>query len=92
MALNFQQLGLLQKAKSLLNTFQAEHPKFALFLGAVHREGALRKDSVIEISVTPPEGQSYTANIRITDNDLALLQMLRELREGQGHGNFTPPT
>lgn len=78
MAFNFQQLAMLQKVKPLLDTFRAEHPKVSLFLHAIQQD-AIRKDSVMELSVTTPEGKTYTSNIRLTDNDMKLLEMMKNL-------------
>lgn len=81
MAFNFQQLALIQKVKPLIDTFRIEHPKFGLFLNAV-RQDAVRKDSIIEITVTSPEGKSYTTNIKLTENDLELLEMMKTFQKG----------
>lgn len=82
MALNFQHLAMIQKVKPLLDRFRTEHPKFPLFLNAVQQDG-LRKGSVLEISVTSPEGKHYTTNIRLTDNDIELLEMIKDLKSAQ---------
>lgn len=79
MSFNFQHLGLIQKARPLIDKFRMEHPKFPLFLNAVY-QNALQKDSIIEISVTSPEGKVFTTNIKLTDNDMELLQCLKELK------------
>ena len=79
MALNFQQLGMLAKLKSAFSTFQQEHPKF---MPAVKGD-ACRKDSIIEISVKSPEGRNYTTNFRVTEKDLELIQMLKDMQENQ---------
>ena len=78
MALNFQQLGMLAKLKSAFSTFQQEHPKFMPFIHAVKGD-ACRKDSIIEISVKSPEGRNYTTNFRVTEKDLELIQMLKDM-------------
>ena len=82
MAFNFQQMAMLQRGKVLLEKFRTEHPKFPLFLNAVQQDG-IKVGSVLEISVTSPEGKNYTTNIRITDNDMELLEMVRNLRSSQ---------
>ena len=82
MALNFQQLGMLAKLKSAFSTFQQQHPKFMPFIHAVKGD-ACRKDSIIEISVKSPEGRNYTTNFRVTEKDLELIQMLKDMQENQ---------
>ena len=44
---------------------------------------ACRKDSIIEISVKSPEGRNYTTNFRVTEKDLELIQMLKDMQENQ---------
>ena len=78
MALNFQQLGMLAKLKSAFSTFQQEHPKFMPFIHAVKGD-ACRKDSIIK----SPEGRNYTTNFRVTEKDLELIQMLKDMQENQ---------
>ena len=51
MALNFNQLAMLQKLRSSVQTFRNNHPKFPLFLNAVSAD-ALKEDTIIEINVT----------------------------------------
>ena len=49
MALNFNQLAMLQKLRSSVQTFRNNHPKFPLFLNAVSAD-ALKEDTIIEIN------------------------------------------
>ena len=79
MALNFQQLGMLAKLKSAFSTFQQEHPKFMPFIHAVKGDAC----RIIEISVKSPEGRNYTTNFRVTEKDLELIQMLKDMQENQ---------
>lgn len=60
--MNLNQLAMLQKLKSGIDRFRANHPKFPLFLKAVSQD-ALKEGSVIEISVTTPEGKNYCSNV-----------------------------
>ena len=70
-------LELLQ-FKNSYDTFVRNHPKFPLFLKAVHQNG-LAEGNVIEISVKSDTGNNYTTNIRLTGSDLELLRQLREM-------------
>lgn len=54
------------------------HPKFPMFLNAVSRE-ALIEGSVIEITVTTPEGKNYCSNIKLKQEDLELVECLKSL-------------
>ena len=55
--------------------FNQNHPKFAPFLKAA-QEKALQAGAVIEISVTPPEGEAVVTNLRVQESDLELLRDL----------------
>lgn len=76
--MNLNQLAMLQKLKSSIDRFRANHPKFPLFLKAVSQD-ALREGSVIEISVTTPEGKNYCSNVRLNADDMELMETLKNL-------------
>ena len=78
MDMNFNQLAMLQKLKSGIDRFRANHPKFPLFLKAVSQD-ALKEGSVIEISVTTPEGKNYCSNVRLNADDMELMETLKNL-------------
>ncbi|MCI9249986.1 MAG: hypothetical protein HFG99_12805 [Dorea sp.] len=78
MNMNLNQLAMLQKLKSGIDRFRANHPKFPLFLKAVSQD-ALREGSVIEISVTTPEGKNYCSNVRLNADDMELMETLKNL-------------
>ena len=67
----FQFMGALQK-------FTSNHPKFPRFLKAVAAEG-IKEDTVIEVSVTTPEGKTYCSNLKITQSDLELFEQMKHL-------------
>ena len=76
--MNLNQLAMLQKLKSGIDRFRANHPKFPLFLKAVSQD-ALREGSVIEFSVTTPEGKNYCSNVRLNADDMELMETLKNL-------------
>lgn len=76
--MNLNQLAMLQKLKSGIDRFRTNHPKFPLFLKAVSQD-ALREGSVIEISVTTPEGKNYCSNVRLNADDMELMETLKNL-------------
>ena len=49
--MDFRQITMMQKIKSGMDRFRANHPKFPLFLRAVSQD-ALVEGSIIEINVT----------------------------------------
>ena len=79
MNMNFNQLAMMQKIKEGIDRFRMNHPKFPLFLNAVSQE-AMREGTVIEITVTTPEGRNYCSNIRLKADDLELLESLKAMK------------
>lgn len=61
-----------------MQRFRMNHPKFPLFLNAVSQE-ALVEGSVVEITVTTPEGKNYCSNIKLKQDDLEMLDCLKSL-------------
>ena len=69
----------LMKMMQAKNKFQASHPKFVSFLSYIFGSG-IPVDSVIEITVTKPGQDPVTSNIKITQEDLELLETLKDLK------------
>ena len=59
--------------------FTDNHPKFPKFLQAVSAEG-FREDTIVEVTVTTPEGRNYCSNLKITREDLELFEQLKNIR------------
>ncbi len=78
MNMNFNQLAILQQLKSGIDRFRAGHPKFPLFLKAVSQD-ALREGSVVEITVTTPEGKNYCSNVKLNADDMELIETLKQM-------------
>lgn len=76
--MNFNQIAMMQKIQSGLNTFRQNHPKFPMFLKAVSQE-ALVEGSVIEITVTTPEGKEYCSNLKVKPSDLELVEIFKNM-------------
>lgn len=68
----------LLSMKSALDKFQGNHPKFMQFLSVMMQTG-LQEGTVFECKVTTPEGKDIQANIKITEDDLELIEKLKEL-------------
>lgn len=71
-------ISKLLKIKDAWNIFKSNHPKFDPFLSAVKNRG-ISKDSVLNISINYPDGSTIKSNIRVTESDLNLLDILTEL-------------
>ncbi len=68
----------IMKIMNAKNTFTANHPKFAAFLGAVLKRG-IEEGTIIEITVQKPGQEPMTSNIKVQQSDLELLQEIGEL-------------
>ena len=76
--MNFSQLGKLQELKKHLDLFRSNHPKFPLFLGAVTRE-ALEEGTLLEMSVTTPEGKHFETNLKLNPEDLEFIRAIQSM-------------
>lgn len=68
----FQLMGAWQK-------FTANHPKFPKFLQAVAAEG-IRENTIVEVSITTPEGKNYCSNLKVTESDLELFKQIMDIK------------
>lgn len=67
------------KYKKRLDLFNEQHPKVQPFLAAAGSE-AVEAGSVIEIRIKRPDGHEMVSNIRLTDDDVETVNMLKEFR------------
>lgn len=70
---------MLELAK-LQQRFKKNHPKVVPFLKAAS-EKALQEGSVIEISVTTPEGKVMRTNLKVKPEDLEIVEQLKQMRK-----------
>lgn len=68
------------KIKAAWEKFAANHPKFMPFIGAVNRRG-VTEGTIIEVSVTSPEGETIATNVKITREDLELFREMKNLAQ-----------
>lgn len=68
----------LLKAKKSWETFCGNHPKFPAFLQAVQSVG-IQEGTIIEVSVTTPEGRTMATNVRLTASDMQAINDLKGL-------------
>ena len=66
------------RLKNAWLSFTASHPKFPKFLQAV-AQSAVQEGTVIEISVTRPDGTSLTSNVKLTASDMQLFREISNL-------------
>lgn len=68
----------IMKLMSAKNKFSQTHPKFAAFFQTVIAQG-IEEGTVVEITVTRPDGTSLTGNMKVQQSDLELMQELKNL-------------
>ena len=68
----------LFKAKKSWETFCGNHPRFPAFMQAVQSAG-IQEGTIIEVSVTTPEGKTLTTNVRLTASDMQAFNDLKGL-------------
>ena len=68
----------MMKVMGAMNTFKANHPKFMSFLSYVFA-GGFPEGTVIEITVTKPNQDPVTSNMRVTQSDLDLFESLKDV-------------
>ncbi|MDE7094506.1 MAG: hypothetical protein K2O52_06315 [Oscillospiraceae bacterium] len=67
----------IMQIKPLLEKFQQRHPKFIQFFNYAGQQ--IGEDSLIEISVTSPDDKKVVTNIRLSQEDLELIEKLKSL-------------
>ena len=72
-------MGLFQ-LKSLWDKFQANHPKFPMFLSALQTNG-IKEGTIIDITITEPDGEKIQSNLKITASDMELFEQLKQLSQ-----------
>lgn len=64
--------------KTSIERFRSNHPKFPLFVNAVSQD-ALMEGTIIDITVTSPEGKQYSSNIKLKEEDIELMKMIQQM-------------
>lgn len=72
-------LGDIWKIKAAWDKFTRNHPKFPAFLNAVQTKG-VPEDTVLGLTVTYPDGQKLETNLKVTREDLDLIEELRKIK------------
>lgn len=74
----FQNPAAILQMMNLWNKFKQNHPKFPKFMTAVYQNG-IKEGSIIEINVTTADGQSLNSNLKISAEDMELIEQLKNL-------------
>ena len=64
--------------KQLLERFKINHPKVPQFFQAA--AGSVQEGSIIEIKVITPDNKTILTNMKINEEDLALIEELKGLQ------------
>ena len=62
--------------------FTQRHPKFPPFLKAAS-QAAMQEGAILEIHVTTPDGKTIASNLKVTQEDLEMLQTIRQMQQNQ---------
>ena len=68
-------LGMMELAAKY-SKFKEQHPKFGMFLKSVANKN-LKEGSVMYMEFKDVDGETYSANIKLTKDDLEFLEMLK---------------
>lgn len=69
----------LFKMQGAFRKFQGNHPKVVSYFSSVFGNG-IPEGSVIELTVTKPGEEPVTTNMKVTKDDLELIQTLKEMQ------------
>lgn len=67
----------MMKIGERFKKFQADHPKVVAFFASAR--GDVREGTVIEMSITTPEGEKKTANMRVNADDVETIEILMNM-------------
>lgn len=71
----------LLKLKGMWDQFTQRHPKFPAFLKAM-TQGTVAEGSVIEITVTTADGRRISSNLKVTKEDMELVEEVKNGMKG----------
>ncbi len=71
--------SMIMKVRNAWETFRTNHPKFPMFLDAVKRHG-IKEGTIIAVTITTPEGENISTNLKVTSSDLELFETLKQIR------------
>ena len=69
----------VMRLMAAFNTFRSNHPKFVSFAQMMLKRG-IDEGTIIEITVTRPQEEPVTSNMKVTQSDLELFASLKDIR------------
>ena len=76
--------AIAMKIMSAKNKFTNNHPKFVAFFNTILSTG-MPEGTIIEITVTKPGQAPITSNMKVTQEDLELVDSLKELAQNSNN-------
>ena len=70
--------AMLLKIKGAWEKFVSNHPKFPMFLRAASATG-IKEGYIIEVKITDTEGKTICTNVKLTDSDMELIDMIKDM-------------
>ena len=67
------------KIMAMKNQFESNHPKVVSFIKEMAAKG-IKEGTVIEITVTDPDGHPTTASMKVQASDVEMIEQLKNLR------------
>ncbi len=71
----------LLKIKGMLEQFKERHPRVCLFLADAGK--TMKEGTVMELTITTPEGRSLCTNMKVTAEDMELIRQIKEIAGSQ---------
>ena len=71
----------LLQLKKQYSAFLDRHPKFMRYLAYI-TDHYMEEGSVMDVTVTAPDGRSLHGNAKLTAEDVAFLQVVRQMLSG----------
>lgn len=68
----------MMKVKNMADKFIGRHPMLPKFFGRIKSE--IKEGTVIEMTVTPPDGEPLKANIKIQPEDMELMELIKNMK------------
>ena len=69
----------IMKLMGMKNKIESSHPTFVAFIKNVAARGVSEGD-ILEVTITRADGEKTTANLRVTADDVEMVQELKNLR------------
>ena len=73
-------IGMMMKLGGMWMKFSKNHPKFSQFIKAVQKNG-FKEGMIIDVKITYPEGNTADTNLKVTADDLKMIEELKKMKK-----------